>query len=233
MPGTWRNGSRGIWSAASRSASWSGGWSAACWAWSRFGHRVASPRSPTRRRGSSPIAATLLAYGTAELAHGYGFLAVFVAAVVLRGAERNHEFQGELHGFAEQMENLLVVGLLLLLGGALVSGVLDDLTVAGAVVAVLLVFVVRPLSGLAALTGSRMTRHERWAIAFFGIRGFGSIYYLAFASSETHFDEAGLLWAIVALTLVISIAVHGISATPVMHVVDRAARRRRPRRRPS
>lgn len=183
-------------------------------------------------QGFVAIAATLLAYGAAEVAHGYGFLAVFVAAVVLRGSERRHEFHGDLHGFIEQMENLLVVGLLLLLGGALVSGVLDGLTWAGAAVAVLLVFVVRPLSGVLALTGAQMTSPERWAIAFFGIRGFGSIYYLAYALSEAHFDRADLLWAIVALTLVISIAVHGISATPVMHVVDRAARRRRSRRRP-
>jgi len=183
-------------------------------------------------QGFVAIAATLLAYGTAELVQGYGFLAVFVAAVVLRGTERNHEFQGELHGFSEQMENLLVVGLLLLFGGSLVSGVLDGLTWAGAAVAILLVFVVRPLSGLAALTGTRMERHERWAIAFFGIRGFGSIYYLAYALSSTHFDGARELWAILALTLVISIAVHGISATPVMHVVDRTARRRGSRRRP-
>jgi len=184
-------------------------------------------------QGFVAIAATLLAYGATELAQGYGFLAVFVAAVVLRGAERNHEFHGELHGFAEQLENLLVVGLLLLLGGALVSGVLDGLTWAGAAIAVLLVFVVRPVSGLVALAGTRMSSHERWAIAFFGIRGFGSIYYLAYALSETSFDGAALIWAIVALTLVISIAVHGISATPVMTVVDRAARRRRFRRRPA
>ncbi len=181
-------------------------------------------------QGFVAIAATLLAYGTTELVQGYGFLAVFVAAVVLRGTERNHKFQGELHGFSEQMENLLVVGLLLLLGGALVSGILDGLTWAGAAVALLVVFVVRPLSGFIALTRARLTSQERWAIAFFGIRGFGSIYYLAYALSDARFDDVNQLWAIVALTLVISISVHGISATPAMHVLDRSARRR-PRRR--
>ena len=68
-------------------------------------------------QGFVSIAATLLAYGVTQLCEGYGFLAVFVAAVVLRGSERQHEFQGELHRFSEQVENLMVVGLLLLFGG--------------------------------------------------------------------------------------------------------------------
>lgn len=177
-------------------------------------------------QGFVAIGATLLAYGATELVHGYGFLAVFVAAVVLRGSERNHEFQSELHTFTEQTENLLVVGLLLLFGGSLVSGVLDGITWTVVLLALLLVFVVRPASGGLALIGSPLTRTERFAISFFGIRGFGSIYYLAYALSEARFPNAETLWAIVAVTLVVSIATHGITATPVMRLVDRARWRR-------
>jgi NhaP-type Na+/H+ or K+/H+ antiporter len=176
-------------------------------------------------QGFLAIAATLMAYGATEILSGYGFLAVFVAAVVLRGTERHHEFHAELHTFTEQTENLLVVGLLLLFGGALVGGVLDGLTWAGALVAVLVVFVVRPVSGQLALARSELPSRERWAIAFFGIRGIGSIYYLAYALGHATFADTDLLWAIVSLTLVISIATHGITATPVMTVIDRARRR--------
>jgi NhaP-type Na+/H+ or K+/H+ antiporter len=175
-------------------------------------------------QGFVAIAVTLLAYGTTELLHGYGFLAVFVAAVVLRGTERTHEFHADLHSFAEQVENLLVVGLLLVFGGALVSGVLGALTWRGAAVALLVVFVVRPVAGLVALVGSKLSRGERVAIAFFGIRGFGSLYYLAYGLGAAAFADTDELWAIVALTMVVSIAVHGISATPAMMLVDRAAR---------
>jgi NhaP-type Na+/H+ or K+/H+ antiporter len=180
-------------------------------------------------QGFVAIAATLLAYGATELLQGYGFLAVFVAAVVLRGTERTHEFHAELHGFAEQIENLLVVGLLFLFGGALVSGVFDALTWQGAMVAVLVVFVVRPFSGLVALARSKLAPAERVAISFFGIRGFGSVYYLAYGLSAAAFVGADELWAIVALTMLVSIAVHGVSATPAMAMVDRTVRRRRPR----
>ena len=180
-------------------------------------------------QGFVAIAATLLAYGTTELLQGYGFLAVFVAAVVLRGTERTHEFHADLHGFAEQIENLLVVGLLFLFGGALAAGILDGLTWQGVIVAVVAVFVIRPVSGLIALARSNLAPAERVAISFFGIRGFGSVYYLAYALSAAAFVGADQLWAIVALTMVISIAVHGVSATPAMAMVDRTYRRHRRR----
>lgn len=174
------------------------------------------------RQGFVALAATLLAYGATELAQGYGFLAVFVAAVVLRSSERGHEFHTLLHSFTEQVETLLVSGLLLLVGGALVAGVLGGLTVGGAALAVVLVAVVRPLSGCLALVGSGLTTLERVAVAFVGIRGFGSVYYLAYGLGAATFAASDELWAIVWLTIVLSIVVHGVSATPVMRLVDRA-----------
>lgn len=176
-------------------------------------------------QGFVAIAGTLLAYGATELVHGYGFLAVFVAAVVLRGTERNHEFHADLHAFAEQIENLLVVALLFLLGGALVSGLLSALTWSGAAVSLGLVFVVRPLSGLLALIGSSLAASERAVVAFFGIRGFGSAYYLAYALGASRFSGSNEIWAITALTIVVSVAIHGVGATHAMALVDRASRR--------
>lgn len=180
-------------------------------------------------QGFVAIAGTLLAYGATELLHGYGFLAVFVAAVALRGVERTHEFHGQLHDFAEQIENLLVVGLLFLFGGALVTGILNALTWQGALVALAVVFVIRPLSGFLALLGSDLPASDRAVVSFFGVRGFGSVYYLAYALGAAAFTGADELWAIVAVTMVISVAIHGIGATPAMSMIDRAHRRRRRR----
>lgn len=178
------------------------------------------------RQGFVAVATTLLAYGATEIVSGYGFLAVFVAAVVLRGSERQHEFHGELHAFTEQIENLLVVGLLLLFGGALVGGILRALTWPGAAVGLLLVFVVRPLCGRVALTGTPLSHEEKWAISFFGVRGVGSIYYLAYALTAASFADGDQLWAIVSVTILASIATHGVTATPMMNLIDRTARRR-------
>lgn len=188
------------------------------------GRLTALAESP---QGFIALAATFIAYGSAELLGAYGFLAVFVAAVALRSTERHHSFHADLHGFVEQTENLLVVGLLLVLGASLSVGVLRGLNWRSVAMVASIVVVVRPLSGRVALIGSRLSKTERRAVSFFGIRGIGSIYYLAYALRAVKWPEERLLWAIVTLTLIVSIVVHGITAAPAMQTVDREARRRR------
>jgi NhaP-type Na+/H+ or K+/H+ antiporter len=181
-------------------------------------------------QGFAAVGLTLLAYGLTELVHGYGFLAVFVAAVALRSSERRHEFHGVLHAFIEQAEHLLVVGLLIALGGSLAAGILAGLGWREVLVVGAVVLIVRPVSGRVALLGSRCDRSQRWAISFFGVRGIGSLYYLSYALSEHDFSGAETLWAVVTATIVASVVVHGITATPAMGAVDRVQDRRRRRR---
>src|SRR5688572_310398 len=126
--------------------------------------------------GFVALAATFFAYGVTELAGGYGFLAVFVCAVSIRASERNHSYHQVLHDFAEQIERLLTVLLLLLFGGAVVGGLLSSLTWRAAAVGLALVLVVRPLTAWLALRGAPGTRGEHAVIAFFGIRGIGSFF---------------------------------------------------------
>lgn len=175
--------------------------------------------------GFLALAATFLAYGLVEVAGGYGFLAVFVAARAIRAAERTHEFHSVLHDFAEQVERLLTVLLLLLFGGAVVGGLLGPLTWPAAAVGLALVFLVRPLVGWLSLRGAPGRPAEHWVIALFGIRGVGSFYYLAYATTKADFPQADLLWATVGLVVIVSVVVHGVAATPVMQLLDRAGQR--------
>lgn len=167
------------------------------------------------------LAATFAVYGLAELVHGYGFLAVFVAAVALRSAERRHGVHAELHTFVERTEMLLTLVLLLMVGAAMSAGLFAGLTWGGAAVGVLLVIVVRPLVGWLSLLGCpSVDRAERGAIAWFGVRGVGSIYYLAYALSSEHVEEGLELWSVVGFTITLSVVVHGLLATPVMRRLD-------------
>ncbi|TDB70434.1 sodium:proton antiporter [Micromonospora sp. KC723] len=175
--------------------------------------------------GFLALAATFLAYGLVEVVGGYGFLAVFVAARAIRSAERTHEFHSVLHDFAEQIERLLTVLLLLLFGGAVVGGLLAPLTWQAAGVGLALVFVIRPLVGWLSLRGAPGRPAEHWVIAVFGIRGVGSFYYLAYATTKADFPQRELLWATVGLVVVVSVVVHGIAATPVMRLLDRRGER--------
>ncbi len=167
------------------------------------------------------LAATFLAYGAAELVGGYGFLAVFAAGLSLRGRAREHDFHRASHTFITQFERILTMGLLVALGYAVGSGLLAGLTWQGALLGVVAVLVLRPLVGWIALLGAPLVGHDRRAIAFFGVKGIGSFYYLTFALGEGDFADAGMLWPTVTFTVLVSAVVHGISATPILRRIDR------------
>jgi NhaP-type Na+/H+ or K+/H+ antiporter len=179
--------------------------------------------------GFLALAATFLAYGIVEVAGGYGFLAVFVAARAIRSAERSHDYHQVLHDFAEQTERLLTVLLLLLLGGAVVSGLLAPLTWPAALTGLALIFLIRPLTGWLSLRGAPGYNAEHWVIASFGIRGIGSFYYLAYAMTHAQFEGADLVWATVGFVVIVSVVLHGVLATPVMQMLDRANERTKDR----
>jgi sodium/hydrogen antiporter len=172
--------------------------------------------------GFVALGITGLAYGLTEMAHGYGFLAVFVAALALRAAERNNEYHEKLHDFAEQLERLLMMALLVMFGAALTDGDLfRALTWQGVAFGVVALFLVRPLSGWVALAGAHCPSTERTVISFYGIRGLGSVYYLAYGLQKGAFEAPDLLWSTMAFIVLVSILLHGATVTPIMRYLDR------------
>ncbi len=190
-----------------------------------FGHLLFRRRRSLSKFGDGLIAlaATLIAYAAAELIHGYGFLAVFVCAVTIRASERDHDFHQEMHDFSDQIERLLMMLLLVLFGGALANGLLSSLTWTDALIGLAVVFVVRPVAGLLAMIGSGQPWRERLLLAFLGIRGVGSVYYLAYGINHGEFGDSERIWAVVGFIILVSILVHGVTATPLL---DRLTRRR-------
>jgi NhaP-type Na+/H+ or K+/H+ antiporter len=169
------------------------------------------------------LAAIGISYGAAEVVGGYGFLAVFVTALVIRAYERTHEYHGVLHAFVHQVERLLTLAVLFVLGYACVNGLLGPLTWQLALIGVVLVGVVRPVVGWWSLTGAGLPSAERAAIAAFGVRGVGTFYYLAYAAGAVNIADADLeqVWAAAAFTVLLSIVVHGMAAGPAMAWLDR------------
>ena len=91
-----------------------------------------------------------------------------------------------------------------------------SITAAGLLV--LLFLVIRPVSVWLGLLGAPVSKDQRFMIAWFGIRGIGSIYYLLYAIH--HGLPSALAEQLVSITFVavtISIILHGISVRPVMH----------------
>jgi sodium/hydrogen antiporter len=161
--------------------------------------------------GVLALAGVLVCYGAAEWVGGYGFIASFVGGLVFRRIEAEHDFHGNLHLFNLAIEHALTAILLLMTGAALG-------TYAGWVrwehvaIAASLVFVIRPLVGWMALGGTGLAPRERFVTAAFGVRGIGSIYYLAFAAGAATIAAIEELWLVVLVTIAMSAVVHGLTA---------------------
>lgn len=171
--------------------------------------------------GLVAIAATFVSYGVSEMLHCYGFFAVFVTALTLRNSHRDHDFQRDMHDITEQIERLSMMVLLLAFGGAIMNGLLSAVTWVEIAATALILLVVRPLAGFVALIGCHATTSEKLTIAFFGIRGVGSVYYLAYGLNHGAFQDGDRLWVILSLIVFASILMHGLTVTPAMRWLDR------------
>ena len=86
----------------------------------------------------------------------------------------------------------------------------------------LLLIVIRPVSVLVGMARSKTSRSQRALIGWFGIRGIGSLFYLAYAINHGLAGEAAAtMVALVLSVVVVSILVHGISVTPLMNFYER------------
>ena len=190
-----------------------------------------------------------LSYGLALLMHGYGFLAVFAAGVALRRVERLHTGdepteevktmasaglspeaatdQGKapaymaqaVLGFNEQLERIGEVVVVVMVGA-----MLSERYYHAAVwwFVPLLLLVVRPASVMLGLAGAQVSRPKRRLIAWFGIRGIGSIYYLTYAiNHDLASAEASTLAGLTLTTVATSVVIHGFSVMPLMEVYRR------------
>lgn len=166
--------------------------------------------------GTTVLSLTLVPYGAAELVSSYGFIAVFSAACVFRDVECSHEHHATLHDASADFERVLVAVLMFFVGAYAVTGLLGHMTLPMWGLALGIVFLVRPIAGWIALVGVKLSRRKRLAVSFFGIRGVGSIYYLAYGVHHAHFPDALAVWAIVIAIVIISVIVHGVTARSVM-----------------
>ena len=161
------------------------------------------------------LAATLLSYGLVEAVDGYGFLAVFACARAGRARTRGTgeaSYERFVHHGADQIESILLALLLLWFGSFVGMGGLAGWSWTEVAFALALVLVVRPAAGMLSLLRYPCKRLEAGKVAFFGVRGMGSIFYIAYAQGSADFAEIDAVWRIAALVIVLSVIVHGFSA---------------------
>ena len=184
----------------------------------------AAEPSYSTSEGLIVLGTLLLAYGLAELVEGYGFLPVFVGAVTARQRENRSRYHKISHHFIDQIEQIVLVAVLFGFGAMLASGVLSALTWPAALLGTALIFIIRPIAGLLAELNCDLPMVGKLAVAFLGVRGMGSIYYLAYGQNHADFAQIDLLWATVSFTILLSIVVHGVVSGPLIrHVENRRA----------
>lgn len=173
--------------------------------------------------GFVAVAATLVVYGITEMVYGYGFIAVFVTAITIRNYELNHKYHKKLHEFTDQIERILLSIVLIMFGGTLIHGILKPLNWNMILLGVVFIILVRPLTAWIGMIGTKLNPKEKLVISFFGIRGIGSFFYLSFALYEAKFPVERELWAVVSFIVILSLVIHGVTATSTIQKLEKEA----------
>lgn len=176
--------------------------------------------------GFVSLSLTLMTYGVTEILHGYGFLAVFVVGLTMRYYEKiSGDYKKKMHDFIHEIERLLLTVWVILFGGAIINGVLSLTDWRGILFAFVFILIIRPLAGLIGLIGVKDPIKTKLAISFLGIRGIGSVFYLAWAFVQyDNFENKYELYGITFYIILISIVVHGLTAPSI---IEHFAQRKR------
>ncbi len=162
-------------------------------------------------------ASALAVYGAAELLGTYGLLAVFAAGIAFRRYEFEHEVNRRVHHGGEIAGRFLELAVLLLLGSMVTIEGLGLPGVAGWLLAPLLVFVIRPALVFGVTDRRFLDLRGRAFLGFFGVRGVAALFYAAVVVESGVLSGAEaekVVWTTI-VCVVVSVVVHGISATPL------------------
>ena len=161
-----------------------------------------------------PIAAFavwLLVLSTSSLTYANEFLAAFAAGVTLATAApaARHAFQP----FGEPLSEILKLAALLLFGALISPDVLGTLGARTYIFAALVLVAARPIAILAALAGTDLTARETIAAAWFGPKGFASVFF-GFLILSAGVPNGRHLFHVLAVVVAASITAH--SSTDVL-----------------
>ncbi|MDQ3761866.1 MAG: potassium/proton antiporter [Actinomycetota bacterium] len=158
------------------------------------------------------IAVCVLAFAAGQGLHASGFLATYLAGLVLGNSHLPH--RGDTLSFAEGLGWLAQIGLFVLLGLYASPARLPDALIPALVVAVVLVVLARPLSVVLALTPFRVPWREQAFLSWSGLRGALPIV-LALIALDMGFPGAQRLVDVVFVLVVLLTMVQGVTLTSV------------------
>lgn len=164
-----------------------------------------------------------LTYGCAHALHTYGFLAVFAAGWALHTGESSERGAAPLSKsmlrFNDHMDRIAELALVLVTG-ALAATL--EITAAGVLFALLTILLLRPLAVAPVCVLHGLDPRRTALVAWFGVRGIGSIYYLAYAvENGLPAQHVEPLTTLVLSLILVSCIAHGATGTPGMRKWNR------------
>jgi NhaP-type Na+/H+ or K+/H+ antiporter len=177
---------------------------------------------PGHQRALYGLGLAFATYGvTVTPPHGNGFIAVFVAAIVM-GIRRPDLREAFAEGTEEVVE-VVKLGIFAVFGSLLtIHGLFGDGWAAVGVVAGTFL-VARPLAIWLALAGSRVDRATKAFVAWFGPKGVSTMAFSLLILSR-NVQEGQRIFNIAALAVFCSIVAHGLSERPGIRWIARRAR---------
>jgi potassium/hydrogen antiporter len=154
------------------------------------------------------LASVLLLFGVTTLMHGSGFLAVFVAGIVIGG--RRAPYQREIERFHAALAGLAEIVAFVGLGLTIDLDVLarTDVWLPGLILGLALAVIIRPLVVGLCLLPAQLDRGERAFVLFAGLKGAVPIL-LGLLILTADVPDAERLYGIVVIVVIFSVAVQG------------------------
>lgn len=168
-------------------------------------------------RRLATLAAALASFALAVALDGNGFIAAFVAGIAFgAGLPKDAADVHEVAELPELLGELLALAVWFLFGAVLVPVAIDHLSASTLAYALLSLTVLRMVPVAIALLGAGL---DGWTVGFvgwFGPRGLASVVFALLAIEELGESPiVGKAIAVVALTVLLSVALHGVSAGPL------------------
>lgn len=152
----------------------------------------------------------LLAFVVAQLIGGNGFIAAFVAGLVLGNSSRS--FANEVHTFVEAEGQLLMLGVFLLVGVLWVIPTVVSATPLMWIYAIASLTVIRMVPVALSLIGSKARAPTVLFLAWFGPRGLATVLFALLVAEREAVAGRELVFEVAILTVVCSVVAHGLSA---------------------
>jgi NhaP-type Na+/H+ or K+/H+ antiporter len=162
----------------------------------------------------SSLTLILLAYGSAEVIGGNGFIAAFCFGLASSNFVGKEESE-DLYEYAETEVTVLMLLTFMLFGAVMLPPAIAAISPEIVLYVVLSLTLVRMLSVAISMVGEKVRSITTLFLGWFGPRGIASILYIFIVLESESLPGLQLIYSVAMITVLFSIYAHGITASPL------------------